>query len=222
MLGKTLILGGGSIDSAFAAEYIHGYSFDTIACADSGLDTAYALSLPVDYIMGDFDSVAPEVLSYFQNLDEDKRPEFVSYPPEKDDTDMQLVLEFVLENAPSEVVILGATGKRLDHFLANIQILMLGLRRGIPVSLVDANNRICLMDSVWEQSRANAFGKYISFLPFTNEVKGITLSGFKYPLREAKMTQGNSLGVSNEFAKDVTTVKASVREGILIVIESKD
>lgn len=222
MWGKALIIGGGSIDQSFAAEYIYSDSFDVVACADSGLDAAYALSAPVDYIMGDFDSVTPDVLSYYQNLDEDKRPELLSYPPEKDDTDMQLVLEFVLEHNPSEVVILGATGKRLDHFLANIQILMLGLRRGIPVYLVDAYNRICLMDSVWEQSRANAFGKYISFLPFTNEVNGINLSGFKYPLREAKMIQGNSLGVSNEFAEDVAMVKASVREGILIVIESKD
>ena len=113
MLGNTLLIGGGQVDLAFAKEYIRKQGFDTVVCADSGLDAADRLALDVDYVMGDFDSVSTKIYQKYHQM----QTAFVSYPPEKDATDMQIVLEWAVEQGAEEIHILGATGKRLDHFL---------------------------------------------------------------------------------------------------------
>lgn len=93
MLGNTLLIGGGQVDLAFAKEYIRKQGFDTVVCADSGLDAADRLALDVDYVMGDFDSVSTKIYQKYHQM----QTAFVSYPPEKDATDMQIVLEWAVE-----------------------------------------------------------------------------------------------------------------------------
>ena len=62
----------------------------------------------------------------------------------------------------------------------------------------------------------------MSFLPLTEKVQGITLEGFKYPLKdyEFNIKTTLSLGVSNEIIEDEATV--SLKSGRLIMIESRD
>ena len=60
MLGKTILFSGGKYDIAFIKQYLADKSFDTVACADSGLEAAHAVGVNVDYIMGDFDSVSQD------------------------------------------------------------------------------------------------------------------------------------------------------------------
>ncbi len=79
MLGNTLLIGGGQVDLAFAKEYIRKQDFDTVVCADSGLDTADRLALDVDYAMGDFDSVSNKIYQKYHQM----QTAFVSYPPKK-------------------------------------------------------------------------------------------------------------------------------------------
>ena len=86
--------------------------------------------------------------------------------------------------------------------------------------LVDPTNRIRLVDRQLTIKKADQFGNYVSFLPLTTQAEGVTLEGFKYPLSGYCMTSDNSLGVSNEITGE--TAKITVREGILIMIESKD
>ena len=141
MLGNTLLIGGGQVDLAFAKEYIRKQDFDTVVCADSGLDTADRLALEVDYAMGDFDSVSAKIYQKYHQM----QTAFVSYPPEKDATDMQIVLDWAVEQGAKEIHILGATGKRLDHFLGNVNILMIPLQKGIRTYIVDPYNRLYLV-----------------------------------------------------------------------------
>ncbi len=68
--------------------------------------------------------------------------------------------------------------------------------------------------------KSKIYGKYISLIPLTTEVEGLTLVGFKYPLKNAKLSIGISLGVSNEILQDIARIELS--KGILIVIESRD
>lgn len=117
MLGKIILFSGGKYDIAFIKQYLADKSFDTVACADSGLEAAHAVGVNVDYIMGDFDSVSQETLAEYRSAD--KAAKFVQYPKAKDYTDTQMVLEWILSEGASEITILGATGGRLDHFLTN-------------------------------------------------------------------------------------------------------
>lgn len=212
------MIAGGEIDIDFVREYIQKLEFNTVVCADSGLDAAYQLGLSVQYAMGDFDSVSDEVLKHYQA----QSTEFVKYPPEKDATDSHIVLEWVVEKLPSEIIILGATGRRLDHFLANVNILMKPLSYGIPAYIVDSHNRLYLLDHSHIIRRKEMFGKYISFLPFTEEVSAVYLRGFKYELDGQTMTLGDSIGVSNELAEGQEAALIEFGDGILIAVESKD
>ena len=69
MLGKTILFSGGKYDIAFIKQYLADMSFDTVACADSGLEAAHAVGVNVDYIMGDFDSVSQETLAEYRSAD---------------------------------------------------------------------------------------------------------------------------------------------------------
>lgn len=231
MFGRTLIISGGVVEMDFAQQYLENQRFDTVVCADSGLDSAWKLGLPVHYAMGDFDSVSKKALEEYQGKEENQVQgqsqhkmvtKFVEYPPEKDATDTQLVLEWAVEQGAREIVILGATGKRLDHFLANVNILMKPLLCGIPAYIVDACNRLYLVNHSITLQRKEQFGKYLSLLPFTEKVTGVTLRGLKYGLEDRTLTIGDSIGVSNELAVGEDAARIELREGILIVVESRD
>jgi thiamine pyrophosphokinase len=68
--------------------------------------------------------------------------------------------------------------------------------------------------------KQEAFGEYVSFLPFTEKVSGLTLEGFYYSLKNTELKQGVSLGISNQLTADIGQVK--LKDGLLIMIESRD
>ena len=224
MLGKVLLITGGKVNMDFAEEYTASQEYDTVVCADSGLNTAYRLGMPVHYFMGDFDSVSPEILEAYREgkVEGSEHCEWVRYPKEKDYVDTQLVLEWILEKGADEITFLGATGGRLDHFLANINILMLALKQKVPAYIVDSRNRIRLTDSTLSIERQDMYGKYLSLLPLTSTVTGVTLRGLKYLIEDYTLEVGIARAISNEI--DETSDKAEIllRTGVLIVVESKD
>lgn len=167
--------------------------------------------------MGDFDSVNIEILQFYQN---NSRIIFYQYNPEKDNTDTDIALKLAIQLNSSSITIMGALGKRMDHALANIHILRDALEVGIPCKILDAHNKIYLVKDSITLVKNKAYGKYISLIPLTNTVDGLTLKGLKYPLNNASLSIGSSLGVSNEIVDDLATIK--LKEGILIVIESRD
>lgn len=223
MIGRTLIIGGGKIDYSFTEKYLSEQKFDSIICADSGLDAAKKLGLDVNFLIGDFDSVQNENLSEFIELNSlNSNTKYIRYPKEKDYTDMHLALEWAVSQKPSEIIILGATGGRLDHFIANVNILMLPLKNNIPTYIIDKYNKLCLIDSEYRINRNNLWGKYISICPFTENVTDVCLNGFKYTLNKETLSIGNSRTVSNEFANETDEAIISLSQGILIVIESRN
>lgn len=115
---------------------------------------------------------------------------------------------------------MGALGKRMDHALSNIHILSDALEARIPCQILDDCNRIYLVAHNITIDKNKTYGKYISLIPLTSEVAGLTLTGFKYPLNNASLTIGKSLGVSNEIIQEIASIE--LKKGILIVIESRD
>ena len=142
------------------------------------------------------------------------------FPPEKDYTDTHLAIVTAIESGATKVTILGATGTRLDHVMANVNLLSICLNYGIEAKIVDAHNQIYVIDSDKHLKKDKIHGKYVSLIPYTDCVTGETLIGFKYPLCDMTMTKGNSLGISNELLEEEGVIKLD--KGILIVIESRD
>lgn len=224
MLGKVLLITGGEVDLKFVRKYIDSISYDTVICADSGLNTAYRLKLSVHYFMGDFDSVTPQILESYRNgtVVGSEACEWVRYPKEKDYVDTQLVIEWILEKGALEIHILGATGGRLDHFLANVNILMLPLKQEVPAYIVDPQNRIRLMDQTLQIRREDFYGKYLSLLPLTTQVTGVTLQGLKYLIEDYTLEVGIARAISNEMDESSDAARIQIQSGVLIVVESKD
>ena len=212
---NVIIITGGFVDATFAKAYLEAESFDMVIAADRGVETAKLLNIPIDYILGDFDSLEPSILVELKNqlANDDSGLILKEFPPEKDYTDTHLAIVTAIESGATKVTILGATGTRLDHVMANVNLLSLCLNHSIEARIVDVHNQIYVID-------ADKHLKYVSLIPYTDCVTGVTLIGFKYPLCDMTMTKGNSLGISNELLEEEGVIKLD--KGILIVIESRD
>lgn len=167
------------------------------------------------FAVGDFDSLTEEERKFVEK----EHISFSIFPAEKDMTDLEIAIDWAIAQNANEVIILGATGGRLDHFLMNVQLLQKGLKNNINMVLLDKGNRITLKDPGEYTIQKNSY-KYVSFLPLTTEVTGITLIGFRYPLIQTKLQLGSSLCISNEIVDEEG--KYSFFTGKLIVIESND
>jgi len=185
-----------------------------IICADGGAGHLRALNILPDILIGDFDSIKSEDKIFFEN----KKIKILDYPPEKNHTDTQLCVSCALEHKASDITFFGVTGTRMDHTLANIFLLTKLARLNIAARIMNRHNEIYAVTDFMEiRGKPKEF---LSIIPATRRVTGITLSGLEYPLKDASLEMGDSLGISNVFKKNKASI--SVRSGILIVTRSKD
>lgn len=212
---KTLIVTGGSVDIIYVKSFMKRHTYDYIIGVDKGLEYLYELELIPNMIIGDFDSANKQVIEYYNK---NSKAEFRNFVSEKDETDTHLAVLEAIKVGSSEIDIIGGIGSRIDHTLANIHILMIPVKEGINCRLINKNNIIRLINSSVSIEKNNY--KYISLIPLTSEVEGITTNGLKYELNNYNMNKGISIGVSNEFIQNVAHI--SIRKGILIVINSRD
>lgn len=222
MKEKVLIVTGGTIVDDLAKEYLLNKHYDVIIAVDGGLEVVDRWDQMPQYIVGDFDTVSPDIIKEYKQLvgTGKEAPRVMEYDSAKDATDTEIALRFALERNPSFIHILGATGSRLDHTLANLHLLRLGLEYGIPIEIIDQVNKIYMIDDNHTLNKNKLYGKYVSILPFTEMVTNITLKGFQYPLKDKTLSLGESIGVSNEVIDEVASIE--IGQGILIIIESKD
>ena len=209
---KTVIISGGEIkDYEFCSSIVR--SADKVICADSGTRHAMNMKLTPDVIIGDMDSSSVQFIDFFSK----KGVEVIQYPKEKDKTDTHICVEYALDFS-TEIILLGATGNRIDHMLANISLLMLGIRRNIPISIIDNKNYIRMIeDSITLKGNK---GEFFSLIPYTEKVEGLSTRGAHYELEDAVMELGNPYGVSNYFEEE--TVSITIKKGFLLVIKSED
>ena len=220
----TVIVSGGMIRKDFALDFLkklqneNGEKKLRFIAADRGLDFFRETGLAPDIVDGDFDSVSEEGKAYLDSLTE---AEVIKLHPEKDDTDTQSAVNLAIQKGARNILILGATGGRLDHFLGNLGILTLGKQKNVQVALVDEQNYLCLAESGTRLFREKQFGKYVSFFPVGGEVKGLTLEGFKYALNGYDLTVADcGLTVSNEIQEEEARI--SYKKGSLLMIMSRD
>jgi thiamine pyrophosphokinase len=210
--GRVVIFAGGEL----SPEYLNVLDEeDYIIGADRGALFLITHGYTPDVAVGDFDSVSPEALLDIRAA---SREIITCDAVDKDLTDSELALDLALGREPESILMLGVTGSRVDHMLASIQMMTHALQRQVSCSIMDNHNFITLTGSqVLVQERGYT---YVSLLPLTPEVTGITLEGFQYPLLNATLKLGQSRGVSNKLVAATGTV--SIESGLLLVIQSKD
>lgn len=218
----TVIFSGGRTDLVFAAEFMKDQKNAFLIAADRGLEALVSLGLRPNAVIGDFDSASKETIDQVNSFEKEDDITVIRLNPVKDDTDTEAAVRFALENneEPGDIYILGGTGSRVDHILGNISILGLGHEFGKKIILLDENNRIELLFESRTILKEEAFGDFVSLIPFGDEVTGLTLKGFKYPLKNGVLKGFNSLGISNEIVSKEAHI--SFDSGVLIMVQSKD
>lgn len=203
-MSKAVIISAGSItDYGYTKGFIDDGDF--VICADGGLYHAEKMGIIPSLTVGDFDSYTGTVTG-----------EVRRFNPEKDYTDTHIAVCEALECGYKEIVMLGASGTRLDHTLSNIGLLEYITERGATGYLINETNKITVInkDTVIKSEE----GWHLSLIPI-GTVKGVTLRGLKYSLDDYDLKFSESLAVSNEFTGEDAVIK--IKEGSLIVIKSK-
>lgn len=212
---STLIVTGGNVNTEFLKKILEENKFETIIAADKGLEALNKINVMPNYIIGDFDSVNKTTLNQYEN----KNIEITYLKPEKDFTDTHMAIKLAIEKRAKHITIIGATGTRMDHTLANIHALNETLQNNVPTEIINENNRIMLINKKAKLIK-NTNYKYVSIIPLTTKITGVTLKGFKYNIENATINLGESIGVSNEQIEQEALIE--IKEGIAILIYSKD
>lgn len=223
---KVLIITGGNIDDDFAFSFLKNNRYDEVIAVDGGLAFADRAGIKITHLVGDFDTIDGAVLEKYIHREDICVHQFV---PEKDYTDTDIAVKLAIElfsgrgtslTEEKLLHILGATGSRLDHVLANLQMLKNIMDAGIDGMIIDKNNQIQMIRGTHHLKMEGIFGKYMSLIPATMDLSGITLQGFKYPLDRANTHFGESLCVSNELTAEEGWI--TIEEGTAWMILSRD
>ena len=206
---KAFIYTGGTVDAAYITEHPKGD--DLKIAADSGYHTALALGEVPDLLLGDFDSL--------RACDIPKRVERLQVPAEKDFTDTQLAVDTALKKGATELVIIGGLDGRLDHTLSNLAILEDLSEKRLHAVITNGFNRVRYLRATSTRLARSGF-RYVSLLALSETVKGVSIEGCKYPLKNATLRRSFQYAVSNEITGNCALI--SVRKGGVYIVESRE
>ena len=220
MSKRSIIISGGELDEALTLSVLNDKEDRCVIGVDRGVEFLYYHQIMPDYIVGDFDSTKEEIRDYYKN---ETNVPVREYNPVKDASDTEIAIRLAMTLGSREMLILGATGGRVDHLWANVQSLMIPFKAGIDAKILDSQNMITIIgDGETYIRRDEAFGTYFSVFPFGEDVFGFNISGAKYPLKNHTLTPYNSLCVSNQIAEDSDEAVISFMSGKVILMETRD
>ncbi|MEZ3434323.1 MAG: thiamine diphosphokinase [Lachnospiraceae bacterium] len=217
-MGKTIVIvSGGELKEDFALSVLEKEGANCVIGVDKGMEFLYRNQIVPSYIVGDFDSVDQEIADYYRNH---TNVPIREYNPVKDASDTEIAVRLAMTLGCSRLLILGATGGRIDHLWANVQMLTIPFRAGIDGEILDPSNRIRLIGGDTVLRKSEMYGPYFSVFPLGGEVFGFNISGAKYPLKNHTLTPYDSLCVSNQIEEDEGKITFS--RGIVILMETRD
>ena len=161
---------------------------DIVIAADGGYKYLQRAGIKPDIVIGDFDSLG-------------KAPEgekIIRLKPEKDVTDTYAAVSEGIKCGYSRFNIYGASGGRIEHTLANIQLIASLAEKNMQASIFDGSTVITAITAKTLRFDS-AYNGYISIFAHSNKCTGVCLRGLKYPLENAELSNLFPLGVSNEF-----------------------
>lgn len=177
---------------------------ELLIAADDGANRAKELGFQPDVIIGDLDS-------YMVTGNEKA---LVIKDEDQETNDLEKALSYALKKSASSVIVFGATGKRLDHTLKNLSVLLQFDSRFSSLVFIDDYAVLRVIHSPFKDSFE--VGTVISLFPLSGKVEGITTSGLKYPLRDEALENGIRDGSSNEAVEE--TVEIKFKKGDLLLL----
>jgi thiamine pyrophosphokinase len=212
MLKRAIIFANGSIAEPQLVRHLLAPD-DTLLAADGGTRHALALGLIPSVIIGDLDSLTEDV----RRKTKLTGVHFVKHPRDKSETDLELALDYALEQGFGEIVIVGAAGGRLDQTLGNLALLTANRFSKFNIRL-DNGVEEAFFTRGSCRIRGEA-GEVVSLLPWAGPVTGIVTEGLRWPLRGETLLPEKTRGISNELLGEAAGV--SLESGLLLVIHRR-
>jgi len=203
-----LMVAGGPLSTDHLYQEIKDYP-GRIMAVDSGAVPLLRMGVKPDVLLGDFDSLPAADLEKLMR----DGVRFIRFPSEKDQTDLELALEWAAGQGIRQVRVWGALGGRLDHTLANVGLLLKGARLGLTVWLVDPCHEVRVFEK-YLRLKARP-GWAVSLIPLFTAT-GVLTRGLKYPLNRETLHFSEGRGIHNCFAADEAEI--SVEEGMVLLV----
>ena len=176
-----------------------------IFCADGGANICYELGLTPKEIYGDVDSIKNEVKEFYQ----EKNIKFIKFQVEKDYTDSELILNEI-QNKYNVIYCIAGLGGSIDHELTNINL----LDKYSNLIFISQKEKIFKIESNYKFN--NMINTKISFIIFSDEVKGLTLKGFKYNIENLDIKKGEARCISNVIVENEANLL--IKSGSLLCV----
>lgn len=209
MSKRALIFINGDLPDLDAARRILEPDAFMIA-VDGGTRHLLALGLLPSVVIGDLDSLDPAHLLTLEK----NHVEIIQHPKDKDETDLELALNYALDLGYRNIRLVAALGGRLDHTLGNLSLLTKPSLAGLDLRIEDG-----VEEAFFVRRQAQIHGRAgetVSLLPWNGDVTGIQTEGLRWPLRHETLKAHKTRGISNEMVSDVA--KISIDSGLLLCI----
>ncbi len=182
---------------------------DYIIAADGGIKHLNALNVSPTAIIGDMDSIDPEIL-------ENQHAEIIKFPAEKSQTDTVLAIEYLQSKGCENIFLIGATGKRVDHELGNISLM---INSPGQLFIIDKDTITFAIDNTFSTiSFQRQTGSIVSIIPFSRPFPCLTTTGLKYSLQNQSL-ENPCHGISNIVNNKQITIKVENDSTAIISIE---
>lgn len=183
---------------------------DYIIACDGGLNNCKSLEIKPNLIIGDFDSFDEKDLKEYKNI------EVIKLPREKDDTDTFFAVKEALRRKYEDFLLLGLIGKRFDHSLCNISVLLFLNNKKKKAEIIDDYSKMIIVDK-FEKYISDKYA-YFSLMNVDGTAKGVYIENAKYPLKNAQIKSDFQYAISNEVIKG-NKASVKVKKGRLLLIK---
>ncbi len=187
---------------------------DLLVAVDGGLQHVMNSGFTPHVIIGDLDLIELTDLEYFEHNGVD----IVKFPVKKNETDLELAVEYVLNLEFTEILVLGATGGRIDHFLGNILFFSNPNYMEVNIKILTKNSEIFYCKS--KQIVEGASGDTISLIPISEVVARVKTTGLMYPLDAEDLVRWKSRGISNQMIDQTAKIEFETGELLCVHIFS--
>jgi thiamine pyrophosphokinase len=184
---------------------------DLVVAADGGARCALDAGVVPDLVVGDMDSLGEEGVREV----EEHGAALERHPARKDKMDGHLAIIAAAGKGATVLDLLCATGGSVSSFFAVPHILLAAGRMDLRATLVAGWGEAFVLEA-GARAIAGGLRDAVSVFPLTGEARGVTLEGFSYPLENATLEIGDTLGFHNELVDREGWI--SVEEGALLVI----
>lgn len=217
---KVALIANGQWNPEWGRKELAESQIDLLIGVDGGTNIAVAAGRVPDVVIGDLDSINAENLSKCR----DNNTIIKKYPKEKNETDLELAMEyaeFCLQSKgkpEDEIVLYAAGGKRLDHLLGNIALMLGWAQKNRTIRMVDKNYQAWVM-LPGTKVICGSKGQELSLIALSEEAR-ITSKGLYYELDELTLLQISPRGISNVFENEQAEI--ILHQGIILVVLLRD